>query len=84
MWVIYAQTEPYLGVSSDDVIAAVKANPEARFVLPPWMPRPVSAVVTACWDAHAAARPDFAGARDALGDYYLDPEIGGIAADAYL
>ena len=84
MWVIYAQTEPYAGLSGDEVIAAIKADPEARHDIPNWTDHVVRRLIEQCWAGESAARPSFDDVSAVLSERYCSDEIGGQAAEVYL
>ena len=84
VWVIYAQTEPYAGLSGDEVIAAIKADPEARHDIPNWTDIVARGLIEQCWAVESAARPSFDDVRAVLSGRYCGDEIGGQAAEVYL
>ena len=82
-WVIYAQAEPFAGVSGDEVIAMIKANPDARHGIPDWTDPVAAGVIERCWAGSGGARPAFEEVRDTLSRHYCGGEVQGDASDVY-
>ena len=84
VWVIYAQVEPFAGLSGDDVIAAIKADPDTRHVIPVWTDFVVRGVIERCWEStRRGPRPAFGDIFDVLQPRFCSDEIGGKPEDVY-
>ena len=82
-WVIYSQVEPFAGVSGDDVIATIRADPRARHEVPAWTDAVAARVIERCWAANGSQRPSFPQVENELGAHYCGNEVGGEAVDVY-
>ena len=83
-WAIYAQVEPFAGVSGDEVLSLIRSDPYARHEIPAWTDAVARGAINQCWEAEGTARPSFADLSETLGDRYCGSEIGGEAAEVYL
>ena len=84
MWVIYTQTEPFAGNTGDEVMTLVRANPDHRFALPPWMDAAVAGAVGRCWVTELGARPSMEAVKASLAARWTGDEVGGDPTEAYL
>merc|ERR1711991_178184 len=84
VWVIYAQTEPFLGMTGDDVLDPIKDDPaNARHEIPGWTDAVARDIIVRCWALKGGARPTFSDARDVLTAHYCGSEVGGDPAEVY-
>ena len=84
VWVIYAQTEPFLGMTGDDVLDSIKDDPaNARHEIPGWTDAVARDIIVRCWALKGGARPTFSDARDVLTAHYCGSEVGGDPAEVY-
>lgn len=81
---IHFQSEPFLGMDGNEVMAFVRNNPTFRHELPTWIHSGVVATVRRCWDADPAARPLCPDAAAELLAYYVANDVGGAAGDVYM
>ena len=83
VWAVYSQAESFAGISGDEVVASIKADPLARHDIPDWVDAVARGVIERCWEADASARPTFHVVSETLRAHYCSSGIGGIAAEVY-
>lgn len=83
MWAIFAQVEPFAGLSGDEVIAAIKTDPLARHEIPAWTDATARGVIEQCWDPDGSERPSIVQVCGIMRDRYCGDEVGGDEKEVY-
>ena len=83
VWVIYAQIEPFAGMSGDEVVAAIKSDPLARHDIPGWVDTVARGVIEQCWASDGSDRPLFVEISHVLRDRYCGDQVGGDEKEVY-
>ena len=83
VWAIYAQVEPFAGLSGDEVMDAIRADPTARHEIPAWTDAVARGVIEQCWAADGGDRPPFERISEVLRGWFCGDELGGTPAEVY-
>lgn len=75
--------EPFAGIHGDEVVAAIKSDPQARHGIPDWVDDVARDMIAQCWAVDSAVRPSFDEISKVLQGRYCSEDVGGEAAEVY-